>query len=139
MRTSSFVWLLSLTLVVCSCKAKDTEQEVVENSEKTATEILDEKIMEIHDEVMPRMGELYREKKRLTQKLDSTSAEQKEKITVAIQELDSAMDGMNIWMRQYRPDSADVERAEEYFDKQMNKVSKVKDDILKSLEDASKY
>lgn len=139
MRIFVFVCLFSISLVVWSCKSKDAEREAVEGSEKTPTEIMDEKIMEIHDEVMPKMGELYRHKKRLTQKLDSASTEQKQKIEVAIQELDSAMTGMNVWMRQYKPDSADVEKAQEYFDSEMKKVSKVKDDILKSLEDASKF
>jgi hypothetical protein len=137
MRITPIIWLLAVTFIL-SCKSKDPEQEAVEaDTEKTVSEIMDEKIMDIHDEVMPRMGQLYREKKRLSQKLDSVSVEQKEKIQLTIQELDSAMDGMNIWMRQYKPDSADVERAQEYFDNQMKKVSKVKDDILESLEDAS--
>jgi hypothetical protein len=139
MRISLLVCLFSISVVVWSCKSKDSEREAVDDSGKTPAEIMDEKIMDIHDEVMPKMGELYRQKKRLTQKLDSATTEQKQKIELAIQELDSAMTGMNVWMRQYEPDSADVEKAEEYFDGEMKKVSKVKDDILKSLDDASKF
>lgn len=139
MRIAQFLFLISIPLFVTCCKGNDSEQGVHDSSEKTAFETMDEKIMEVHDEVMPKMGELYREKKRLTQKLDSVSTEQKQKIEVAINELNSAMTSMNVWMREYKPDSADVEKAEEYFNGEMKKVSKVKDDILKSLEDASKF
>ncbi|HYG20835.1 MAG TPA: hypothetical protein VD816_17980 [Ohtaekwangia sp.] len=103
---------------------------------------LDSEIMKIHDEVMPRMDEIYRLKQGLKTKVaDSTNipTEQKQEIEATIAKLDSASEGMMVWMRQYKPvpDSvAGEEKAREYLENQMEKVRKVREDMLEAIEKA---
>lgn len=136
MRLFIVIIALSATVIFSSCSKTNNDQETV--SESPAAGLYDS-VMAVHDEVMPKMGSLYMQKRRLTAKLDSVSAEQKVVLESTIQQLDSAMTGMNVWMRGFHePDSTlDVDAAREYLRQEMVKVEKVKTDMLKSLEKAS--
>jgi hypothetical protein len=105
-------------------------------------ELYDE-VMKVHDEVMPKMNDVHSAKMALKEKLetisDSTSAEKSE-IEGKIARLDSASEGMMVWMRQFNPmpDSVGEDKAREYLEAEMIKVKKVRDDILQALEESKK-
>lgn len=136
MRLSLTTLAFSSILVMASCSKKNEEQQPTVDSPNLA---LYDSVMSVHDEVMPKMGSLYMQKRRLTAKLDSVSADQKVILENTIQQLDSAMTGMNVWMRGFHePDSTiDAEAGRAYLQREMDKVQKVKADMLTALEKAS--
>lgn len=142
--------LLTLALIVtlASCGQKQQEhhhdhdhaQDALFGAENQA---LYDEVMKVHDEVMPKMNDLYKMKQDLQKKLDETkdlSEEKKKELEQTIARLDSASDGMMVWMRQFNPvpDSLGEEKAREYLEDEMERVKKVKEDILETLEDAEK-
>lgn len=116
--------------------------EVVHNADSTkvANKALYDKTMNIHDEVMPKMDNLYKLKKALQDTLANTpslSAEQKKTYEAHILRIDSASNAMMVWMRQFNPPadsslSSDSYRI--YMEGELEKVEKVKAAMLKALE-----
>ena len=108
--------------------------------EKSNQELYDE-VMQIHDEVMPKMEDVYRVKivlkTRMLDSLDLAESE-KEAINQRILQLDSASEGMMVWMRQFNPlpDSLGEDKAKQYLEIERQKIQKVKEDILRALKDA---
>jgi hypothetical protein len=91
--------------------------------------------MDVHDEVMPRMDDIYKQKKEFQDKLatkpaDSLVVQQK------IARLDSADHMMMDWMHQFNPpeSKASDEEAEKYLEDQLTKVNAMKDYVLKALD-----
>jgi len=98
-----------------------------------------EEVMKTHDEVMPKMNDIYKLKGVLKKKIASSpemAEDQKNAIETAIVRLDSASEGMMVWMRNFNPpsDSLGEEKTRVYLEDQKQKVQKVKDDILKAIE-----
>lgn len=146
MNTSFWKFLcLSLILIAFSCKEKTHEHPDHDATARDVTDVsgnqaLYNEVMKIHDEVMPRMDDIHRTKQALRQKLEKASAADKPAIEATIARLDSAGEGMMVWMRQFRPlpDSLGEEKAREYLENEMEKVKKVREDILQALEQAKK-
>lgn len=135
-----------LALIVWGCgqhshdHEHDHEQEQPE--EVGPNQALYDEVMKVHDEVMPKMGDLYKLKKDLEAKVAAapTMAEEKKKsIEAVIAKLDSADQGMRDWMHHFNPipDSLGEEKAREYLEDEMEKVKKVKADILEAMEEAN--
>lgn len=127
-----------LALTVLSCGEK-TGHEHTENSPNQA---LYEEVMGIHDEVMPRMNDLYRAKTSLQAKLESPGLPEAEQLEIRnkIALVDSASEGMMSWMRQFDPipDSLGEDKARAYLEAELVKVKKVREDILNALETVAK-
>ncbi|MEM9848240.1 MAG: hypothetical protein AAF847_10150 [Bacteroidota bacterium] len=79
-------YILMLCLIAVACKSPDTE--TTQTNANTVQAAWDE-MMVVHDEVMPKMGEITRLKKQIAAK-DSTAA--------VLEELTVAEDGMWNWM-----------------------------------------
>jgi hypothetical protein len=98
---------------------------------------LGEEVMKVHDEVMPRMNDIYKLKEGLKKKLSETGVpdDKKKEIEQTITQLDSASDGMMVWMRAFnpQPDSLDEEKTREYLENEMNKVKKVQENIQQAI------
>jgi transposase-like protein len=92
-----------------------------------------EAVIAVHDEVMPKMGQLKSFEKKALQKaeefaaMDSTDTGKVEEMKALAGELDQAYEAMFVWMRQY--DIEDGERTPEevkvYLDEQMESVTEV--------------
>lgn len=113
-----------------------------DTTETEGNQALYDEVMKVHDEVMPKMNDIYKLKEELKNKISSTPemvAEKKKEIEETISKLDSASEGMMIWMRNFNPlpDSLGEEQAREYLENEMQKVKKVKEDILDALEKAN--
>ena len=93
--------------------------------------------MGIHDEVMPKMNDLYKRKTALKTRLElpGISEHEKQEINQKLTRIDSASEGMMVWMRQFDPvpDSEGEEKARAYLEAELVKVKKVKDEILEAL------
>lgn len=97
-------------------------------------ESLHDQVMEIHDEVMPKMRDINQMKKKV-RKLSSTVDETV--IMGHINLLDEADEKMMSWMAQYRkPSTKDVEEAKNYLSEQMILIKDVKETMLKAIADA---
>jgi len=113
----------------------DTDSELQDGGNAT----LHKEVMDVHNEVMPKMDEIFKMKESLKNKVASTptmSAESKKTMEATISQLDSAGEGMMIWMRKFNPppDSTGREEAKTYLENEMIKIKKVRQDILAALE-----
>jgi hypothetical protein len=142
---------LTLLFIICAaltgCKEKshendhghDTEaSDAVETSEN---QVLYNEVMKIHDEVMPKMNDIYKKKEELKNKIANTpnmAEEKKKQIDATIAKLDSADESMMEWMRKFNPlpDSLGEEKAREYLETEMEKVKKVRENIQQALKQA---
>lgn len=129
MKTLKFAPLVLLVFLILSCKNENKE--------------LYKRVMDTHDEVMPRMGEIERLKRELRQQLANTPdmvLEKKEKIEQAIYNLDSASRAMMDWMHKFNPlpDSADQKEALNYLVAEKERIEKVKEVMLTAIEEAKK-
>lgn len=95
---------------------------------------LHQKVMDVHDEVMPKMGALMKYKKDLKTKVEELTTtgleENKDKIvelTEAIEALDNSHEDMMSWMREFDNDFEGKvhEDVMEYLNDQMNKIEGV--------------
>lgn len=141
---ASFKFLfLALSLTIgCgkSSENKDHEAHDMENEESPNTALYD-KVMELHDELMPKMEEIYNLKKEVQDELAKTPemvAEKKQELEKTISYLDSANNQMMDWMHKFNPlpDSTDQEAAREYLETEMEKIRKVKDIMAEAIDKA---
>lgn len=132
MKKVPFVFLILLYVSVFSCGPK-----------KSQNELLKEKVIQVHDEVMPKIGELKSSQEKLNdlaENLEKSSEEEGEEkiraLKAAAEQCENAYDGMFVWMRQFDGDFEDMseEQTKAYLEEQLEMVGKVKKDILQALE-----
>ena len=103
-----------------------------------------EQIIAIHDEVMPKMGQLKSMEKAALQKAeelqnsDSPDQAKIEALKNLATQLNQAYEGMFVWMRQYSTEDGEQapEQIKAYLDEQLVLVSKVNEDIKAALAQA---
>jgi hypothetical protein len=127
------------------CKEKSHDHEMhhhdtVEGLDVSENQMLYNEVMKVHDEVMPKLEDIYKKKEALKNKIASTPNmpdAEKKKIEVRISQLDSAAESMMVWMREFNPlpDSTGEEKAREYLENQMERVKTVRENILNALKD----
>jgi len=119
-----------IMLAACGKSKKDKAKESAAGD--SSNQALYNMVMDIHNEVMPRMEDIYKLKKKLQDTLAHTTAiteEQRLKLEKIISGLDSASNAMMDWMHNFNPlpDSADQEKAREYLETQMESIKKVRE------------
>jgi hypothetical protein len=141
-----FALTLCTAILGCQQKTADehhehdaTEEDVIENSENQA---LYNEVMKIHDEVMPKMNDIHTLKQDLKKKIEDTPnlpQAERIKLDATIARLDSAGECMMVWMREFEPLADSLvgeEKAREYLENEMERVKKVRENILSALEEA---
>jgi len=129
------------TLLLFACGSPQHESQNGGDVDSTAgNEALYNSVMDTHDEVMPRIQDLYNLKKRLQDQLaanPSMEATEKAELEKRIANLDSVNNMMMDWMHHFSPlpDSASQEDAREYLEGEMEKIKKVRDAILAIIEE----
>ncbi|MEE9438281.1 MAG: hypothetical protein V3V14_04725 [Saprospiraceae bacterium] len=94
---------------------------------------LEDQVIAIHDEVMPKMGQIHASIKSIKAlKLESNSEIDSKVLDQVILQLEKADDGMMEWMSAWNVPTEKVKKAE-YLAKEMIRVTKVKKDILTSI------
>lgn len=123
------------SLLVCAlfvftlgCKNPDRESETKLNQD----------IMVVHDEIMPKMGEINRLKRQLGTYKDMVSednAEMKDSLINTILMLAKMEDSMNDWMGNYKYPNPDITHEEmvKYLTGQRDSVKILSDDIYMSI------
>ena len=103
MKTIFFLLLLVMLLPGCGQSKQDSQA-------------LYDDVMKVHDEVMPRMDDIYSLKVNLKKQAADSSGltdDRRKAIEAAILKLDAAGEGMMVWMRNFNPlpDSLGEEKA----------------------------
>ena len=121
--------LVLLGLILLSCQTY---------SNKIDPKALKNEVFDIHDEVMPKMGDLRRVRKALLLQADSLLKVDSTRASVLKSAADSiavANDGMMEWMRNFNPDFEGTdEEVINYLNEQKRSITKVRDDMLGTLE-----
>ena len=133
MKKIPFVLFILLSVSIFSCGNK-----------KSQNELLQEQVILVHDDVMPKIGSLKSRQEKLNKKAESLekseeSVESQKLIAdlrATAEECGNAYDEMFVWMRQYEIDLEEMsdEDAKIYLEDQLVKVEKVKALILQALE-----
>lgn len=134
MRFTPFYLVFNLLIFFQSCGNKQVEENKAQR----------EQVIAVHDEVMPKMGQLKSLEKAALQKAeelqssDTPDLAKIESLKSLASQLNQAYEGMFVWMRQY--DTEDGEQTPEevkaYLDEQLLLVSKVNEDIKAALAQA---
>lgn len=144
MMKSKFNFLF-VTLILAACgkpaEHSDHEHDAGSSEGDSPNQALYNQAMDVHDEVMPKMGDIYKLKKDLQEQIASTPdmvVERKQQLEAIISNLDSANNAMMDWMHKFNPlpDSVDQEKAREYLESEIEHVKKVKELMLESIEKA---
>jgi len=112
-----------LFLIQTGCKEKSPESKFIEERH--------DQIMVIHDEVMPKMSDIYKLKKKF--KKDPTL--QKSHL---IDSLEHAEEVMMEWMHNYKKPSSRDTLYEDYLNEQMEAVSEMRDVMLRIIDKSQK-
>lgn len=122
MKTTLSLFTLVLILFV-SCS----------DSKKSAQEALLDKVMAVHDEIMPKMGAIMKDKKQLKAKIEELSSDEASNaaeidiLQKAVKDLDNAHDEMMDWMHGFDRNFEGMVEDEVmvYLKDQMIKIEKV--------------
>ncbi len=115
-------------------------REKQENKEDNPNQSLYEKVMGVHDEVMPRMDEIQKLKRKIQETINNSKdlAEDKRKeLEQKIALLDSASKSMMNWMFEFRPEELKGDSLRVYLEKEMERVTRVKELMLDAIRKAS--
>lgn len=123
MKISRISLIFSLVLGFQSCGPNQKEL----NAERRA------EVIAVHDEAMPKMGQLKSFEKKALQRaevltaMDSVDSAQVEEMKNLALELDQAYEAMFVWMRQYETEDGErtPEEVKNYLEDQMVSVSQV--------------
>ncbi|MFL0686073.1 hypothetical protein CLV31_12342 [Algoriphagus aquaeductus] len=136
MKFIPFYLVFGLFVFLQSCGNKQVEE----------NKLLREKVISIHDEVMPKMGQLKSFEKAALQKasemngLDDPDLEKIDSLKNLAVQLNKAYEGMFIWMRQYKNEDGDQtpEEVKVYLEEQMILVTQVNEEIKEALANANR-
>lgn len=139
-----------LTFLGLTTACGNSSQQASSDS-KFSQEQLDEQqklwdeLMEVHDEVMPKISSIHKLSRQLRNHQETTSglsAEAGEQIEKVVTQLDNADESMFSWMnnlRQLKPlqDTEKHEAIVKYLKAEQEKMDKVRDDMLNSIKDGA--
>jgi Mg2+ and Co2+ transporter CorA len=141
MKLTYIISILAIALASCNQSGKHEHHASEASTGDNPNSALYDQVMDIHDEIMPRVEDIYQLKKQLQDKIAATTdmaADKKQELEQVIAQLDSADRSMMDWMHTFRPlaDSADQEKARVYLESEMEKIKKVKDLMNETIERA---
>ena len=114
-------------LFITACGPSSPEEKMIQ--------VMHDKIMVVHDEVMPKMSDIYKLRKHLQKQDNIQTKEARDK---AVEQLDIAEEAMMEWMAQYDKPSPSKEGFKEYLEEQLISVTVMKKTMLDALETAEK-
>jgi hypothetical protein len=138
-------YILFLAIIMLGACGKPTDQAGNNGNDEEVqadpNQALYDQVMNLHDEAMPKMDDIYKIKSQIQEKIANSPElvkEKKESLERLVLQLDSANSAMMDWMHQFNPlpDSVDQEEARAYLESQMEKIRKVKEEMTSILEKA---
>ena len=127
--------------ILFGCGQKSDHHAGHDDMEESPNRALYDQVMDIHNEVMPKMDDLYKAKVKLTTRLNESPAptdSEKQDLRKKIAQLDSANENMMAWMREFDPlpDSAGEDKARTYLENELKKVTEIREKISRALAEA---
>lgn len=143
MKISFLSFLVTLLLFSCGRPSGENQTGTSGTDSTDTNRILYDQVMDIHDEVMPQMEDIYALKKKLQDQIAASPKmvdEERKKLEQRIANLDSVGNMMMDWMHQFSPlpDSAGQEALREYLEGEMEKIKKVREAMLGIIETEKK-
>jgi len=138
MKLKFLVYTLLVSLSFLACKGEQKAEVAIE---KTATGKVFDEVMVIHDDVMPMIADVHREKKRLKSLMETiVDKDQKEAIEKSIFFLTESNDAMMTWMAELDSNkkNQDNQDAIDYFLKEKIAIDKISRLIKTSIANAKK-
>ncbi|WP_232835025.1 hypothetical protein [Pleomorphovibrio marinus] len=134
MKTELCLLIFIIGMFVWSCGPGERRG----SEEKDEVEELKTEVIAIHDEVMPKMGQLRDYQKQLSAKAEELEAQAAESYLQAAIACEKAYEGMFEWMRQFDStlEGMSEEEAMGYLEEQREKVVIVNEDIKEALKEA---
>lgn len=121
--------LFTTSLILFSCNLNQNAGEAEYALKKMHTEV-----MEIHDEVMPRMSDIGKLKKQLKEKLNSPETTKQDSIQQLIYQLEEADNAMMDWMGNFKkPNYKEAEAAEKVYLSEKKKIIVVRDKMNSTI------
>ncbi len=147
MKTLQLLSLLAIISIMSCSRSSDhsgMNHDTEQTQEEGPNQALYNQMMDVHDEVMPKMDDIMKLKRELQEQIANSPdmvVERKEELERVISNLDSASNSMMSWMHrihEFDPlaDSVDQEKAREYLESEMEEIRKVKELINESIEKA---
>lgn len=135
--------LFSFLLIACGRPSGENQSGSSDADSTDANKVLYDQVMEIHDEVMPKMEDIETLKRKLKDQIAASPdmvVEQRKKLEKRIANLDSVGNMMMDWMHQWSPvaDSLDAEAARDYLESEMEKIKRVREAMLGIIEEEKK-
>lgn len=146
-----FFILILMVGLLSSCddtQKTDKEDTPVLTTEEKAENKRVEEVMKVHDDVMPKMANISRVRRQLKDYLENNpelDAEVVENINASVKNLDEADEGMMTWMADWADAQGELQKYKaakdhkavmSFLDIQMTGISKVRDDMLNSIEES---
>ncbi len=141
MKVTYLISILAIALASCNQSGKQEHHASDASTGDNPNDVLYDQVTDIHDEIMPRVEDIYQLKKQLQDKIAAAAdmaADKKQELEQVIAQLDSADRSMMDWMHTFRPlpDSVDQEKARAYLESEMEKIKKVKELMNETIERA---
>ncbi len=133
------ILLLSLVTLLAACGGKRADTSLTVTVDSTdVNQILYDQVMDVHDEVMPKMNDIEAFKKKLKDQIAASPnlvPEERKKLEQRISNLDSVGHMMMDWMHKFSPpaDSLGVEVYREYLEAELEKIRKVREAMLEII------
>lgn len=141
------VALIMFSLLAFSCKEKPAVDNTSELELSADLKNYEDEVMKIHDEVMPKMNEIHQLSTELRNIRSDAGANpdgtpvKMEGLDESLQALKDAEDGMMNWMKNYTSIKTSVkpEQLKRFYEKELEKITHVKDSMLNSIEQAKAW
>jgi len=130
--------IAALIIVAAACSPSKKGEATQEETQKPD---LNSQVMAVHDEVMPKMGDLRAVQKKLSamadsMSMDSVSAASYRDLAARVA---AANESMMDWMRNFNRDFQGTdEEVRAYLEGELKKIKKVREEMLGSLKDGQK-
>jgi hypothetical protein len=126
---------ISLLFVTAYLLLSGCGREKQTSGSHNAHQALYHEVMDIHDEVMPRMDELYKLKQQLKSKLENATAADQERLQNKMHLIDSATRSMMDWMHLFRPEEYKGDSLRLYLERERERINEVKELMLRALQE----
>lgn len=138
------LFMLLFGVTSCGPKTDQHEHEANEDEEQLvqdANAALYDAVMDVHNEVMPKLSTIENKIEELHNQIANTpdmAADKRAEIEALIAKLDAAGQGMRDWMHEFNPpaDSLGEDTVRAYLESEMERIKKVKTDMLNALDEA---
>lgn len=122
-----FLRMLVLSAIITGCQSRSEADALYDN------------VMKVHDEVMPKLDDIYTRREQLKKEIANSPdmvIEKRKELEARIARLEAAAEGMMRWMREFNPpaDSLGEDAMLQYLNKEMERVKQVRDSINFSLQ-----